>query len=88
MSFRRQKGWSSLGPIRCKILGDLPIDHSLDNQTLENLEPALLGQFENRCVDRIDELLAQLKVNGVIRWVLRTFYLKAKIKEFLSKPPS
>jgi hypothetical protein len=88
MSFRRQKGWSSLGPIRCKIPGDLPIDHSLDGQTLENLDPALLGRFENRCVDRIDELLAQVKVNGVIRWVLRTFYLKAKIKEFLSKPPS
>jgi hypothetical protein len=88
MSFRRQKGWSSLGPIRCKIPADLPIDHSLAGQTLENLDPALLRRFENRCVDRIDALLAQLKVNGVIRWVLRTFYLKAKIKELLSKPPS
>jgi patatin-like phospholipase len=88
---RRPKGLSTLGPIRCQIPendDDLNVDHSLDGLKFENLDKDLLSRFENQGLKRIDDLLEQLSVNSVIRWLVCKFYLKPKLQEFLGGSPA
>jgi len=83
---RAARGLSSLGPIRCNIPADIPIDHKLDNLKFENLPPDLLKRFEGSLFKRLDSLLAEFIPNSAIRWGVMTFVVQPRVKKFLNRP--